>query len=85
MNPYDIRMRCLEAAKPVTGDPFAALRIAFAYECFVQLGFDHGMRTLTNPPSPREPAPAAQAAVSETSDDEDRPATQDGFPVDRLH
>jgi hypothetical protein len=83
MNPYDIRMRCLEAAKPVTGDPFAAIRIAFAYECYVQFGFDNGMRCLTNPP--REPAPAAETAASGTSDDEDRPATQDGSPVDRLH
>jgi hypothetical protein len=64
MSPYEIRMRCLEAAKPVTGDAYSALRCAFAFENYVTYGFHSGIGTLDAVTQPGErgetpPNPAA--------------------------
>lgn len=63
----EMRLRCLEMAERYSGgNPIATLDAAFAFESYVALGFDAGMRAVLSPP-PLPPVPQ-----HEKPDDADR-------------
>lgn len=73
MSPYEIRMRCLEAAKAVTGDAYSALRCAVAYESYVNYGFQTGIGTLnavTQPGERGETTPGQPSAEPKPEEDD---------------
>jgi hypothetical protein len=73
-------MRCLEAAKVVTGDAYATLRCAVAYENYVTYGFDIGIGTLnaiTHPGERGETGPGKPAATEPNPEEDDRAGKHD--------